>query len=59
MVAYLLPIWGIVLGVIVLGERVDATVLAGTALIMGGVALVNSRFGARRLFGRSTPAGPA
>ena len=53
LVAYLLPIVGIVAGGLVLREEVDAQVLAGTALIIGGVGLVNSRFGARRLFGRS------
>lgn len=57
MVAYLLPIVGITLGVVVLGETVDARVLAGTALVIGGVALVNSRFGGRRLVGRSAPIG--
>jgi len=54
MVAYLLPIVGIVLGYVVLGETVDARIIAGTALIIGGIALVNSRFGARRLYGRAT-----
>ncbi|MEK6719932.1 MAG: DMT family transporter [Chloroflexota bacterium] len=56
MVAYLLPIVGITLGVVVLDESVDVRVLAGTALVIGGVALVNSRFGGRHLIGRSTPA---
>ena len=56
LVAYLLPVWGIVLGVAVLDEHVDSRVLLGTALIVGGVALVNLRFGAGRLFGRSAPA---
>ena len=55
MVAYLLPVVGIGLGVAVLGESVDARVLAGTTLVIGGVALVNSRFGGRRLIGRSAP----
>lgn len=55
MVAYMLPIVGITLGVVVLGESVDMRVLAGTALVIGGVALVNSRFGARRLAGRTPP----
>jgi drug/metabolite transporter (DMT)-like permease len=59
LVAYLLPIVGIVAGAMVLGEVVDAGVLAGTALIIGGVALVNSRFGQRRLFGRTPPAATA
>jgi drug/metabolite transporter (DMT)-like permease len=59
LVAYLLPVVGIVLGAVVLREAVDARVLAGTALVIGGVALVNSRFGARRLYGRAAqpPAG--
>jgi len=47
---------GIVLGVAVLQEHVDGRVLLGTALIVGGVALVNARLGAGRLFGRSAPA---
>jgi drug/metabolite transporter (DMT)-like permease len=56
LVAYLLPVWGIVLGVAVLQEHVDGRVLLGTVLIVGGVALVNARIGARRLFGRSAAA---
>ena len=55
MVAYLLPIVGIVAGALVLNEVVDAGVLVGTALVIGGVALVNSRYGHRRLFGRAAP----
>ena len=55
MVAYLLPIVGIVAGALVLKEVVDAGVLVGTALVIGGVALVNSRYGHRRLFGRAAP----
>jgi drug/metabolite transporter (DMT)-like permease len=56
LVAYLLPVWGIVLGAAVLKEPVDGRLLVGTALIVGGVALVNARYGTRRLFSRSTPA---
>ncbi len=52
LVAYLLPIVGIVLGYVVLGETVDARIVLGTALIIGGVALVNSRYGRRRIYGR-------
>ena len=52
MVAYLLPVVGIVAGFLVLNETIDARVLLGTALVVGGVALVNSPFGKRRLFGR-------
>ena len=56
LVAYLLPVWGILLGVAVLQESRRYGVLLGTALIVGGVALVNARFGARPLFRRSAPA---
>ena len=54
LVAYLLPVWGIVLGFLVLSEPIDARLLLGTALIIGGVALVNGPWGRRRLFGVST-----
>jgi drug/metabolite transporter (DMT)-like permease len=50
LVAYVLPVVGIVLGVLVLSEQVDIRILLGTALIIGGVALVNSRYGQRPLF---------
>ena len=49
MVAYLLPIFGVSLGALVLSEPVDARVILGTALVLGGAALVNSRYGSRRL----------
>ena len=51
--AYLLPVVGIVSGALMFGEQIDAIVLAGTALVLGGVALVNSRYGQRRLWGRA------
>jgi drug/metabolite transporter (DMT)-like permease len=41
LVAYLLPSWGIVLGAIVLSEAIDVTLLIGTVLVIGGIALVN------------------
>jgi drug/metabolite transporter (DMT)-like permease len=50
LVAYLLPVVGIVLGFLVLREPIDASLLAGTALVIAGVALVNGRWGRRRLF---------
>jgi drug/metabolite transporter (DMT)-like permease len=59
LVAYLLPVVGIVSGVLMFSEQVDARVIGGTALILAGVALVNSRYGQRRLFGRTPPPGPA
>ena len=43
LVAYLLPIWGIVLGALVLAEPIDARLLAGTALVIAGIGLVNMR----------------
>jgi drug/metabolite transporter (DMT)-like permease len=59
LVAYVLPIVGIVLGVLVLNEQVDARILVGTVLIIGGVALVNSRYGQRPLFRLARqPGGP-
>lgn len=54
-VAYLLPVVGLISGAIMFGEVIDAQVLIGTALILGGVALVNSRYGARQVFGRAAP----
>jgi drug/metabolite transporter (DMT)-like permease len=56
LVAYLLPVYGIVLGAIVLSEPVDARLIVGTALVIGGIALVNARWGSRALFGRSEAA---
>jgi drug/metabolite transporter (DMT)-like permease len=53
--AYLLPVVGIVTGALMFGEQVDARVIGGTGLILGGVTLVNSRFGRRRIFGRRAP----
>ena len=58
LVAYLLPIVGIVLGAVVLGEVIDARMIIGTALVIGGVALVNSRRWSRRLFARSGAEAP-
>ena len=53
LVAYLIPVVGIVLGYLVLQEPIDARLIAGTALVIAGIALVNSRFGKRRVFGRN------
>jgi drug/metabolite transporter (DMT)-like permease len=54
LVTYIMPPVGILLGVVVLRESMDLRVIVGTALIIGGIALVNSRFGQRRLYGRAT-----
>jgi drug/metabolite transporter (DMT)-like permease len=56
LVAYLLPVVGIALGFLVRNEPIDASLIAGTALVIGGVALVNGRWGRRPLFQPSTPA---
>jgi drug/metabolite transporter (DMT)-like permease len=42
-VTYLLPIVAIILGVIVLGEDITVTILAGIALILSGVTLTRRR----------------
>ena len=55
--AYLLPVVGIITGALLLGEQVDARVIGGTALILGGVALVGMKYGERRIWGRR-PADP-
>jgi drug/metabolite transporter (DMT)-like permease len=43
MVAYLLPVWGILLGALVLGEQIPDRLLVGAALVIAGIALVNLR----------------
>ncbi|HEX2194637.1 MAG TPA: DMT family transporter [Candidatus Limnocylindria bacterium] len=53
LVAYLLPVVGIVLGAVILSEEITLAMVAGTALIIGGIALANSRYGHKRLLGRS------
>ena len=52
MVAYLLPVYGIILGALVLSEPVDGRLIIGTALIIGGVALVNAQASWRPAFTR-------
>ena len=53
--AYLLPVVGIITGALMFGEAVDARIVIGTGLILGGVALVGSKFGERRIWGRRAP----
>jgi drug/metabolite transporter (DMT)-like permease len=52
LVAYLLPVYGIALGALVRQEPISATTIAGTGLIIAGIALVNARVGNRALFAR-------
>jgi drug/metabolite transporter (DMT)-like permease len=40
-VAYLLPVWGVVLGLIVLNEPLQSGLILGTGLVILGIALVN------------------
>jgi drug/metabolite transporter (DMT)-like permease len=54
LVAYLMPVVGLVLGAVVLHEAIDARLLLGTALVIAGIAIVNVRFGTMRL--RRAPA---
>jgi drug/metabolite transporter (DMT)-like permease len=49
LVAYVMPAVGIALGVLVVGEPIDLRIVAGTLLVIGGIALVNARFGRREL----------
>lgn len=41
LVAYLLPIWGIALGFLVLNEPIQSGLILGTALVIAGIAFVN------------------
>lgn len=54
LVAYVLPVVGILLGALVLQETIDARMIVGTALVIVGVALVNSRFGRQLVFRRGS-----
>ncbi len=53
LVTYVIPVVAIALGFIFLGERLRPLELAGAALIIGGVVLVNANVGQRPLFGRA------
>lgn len=55
LVTYVMPIVGITLGVVVLGEQLHVAEILGSALIVGGVVLTNSSLGRRVLYQRSEP----
>ena len=57
LVNYMVPAWGVLLGVIVLGESVSPGAIAGLGLILGGIA--TSEFGHRWLVRRALRNGPA
>jgi drug/metabolite transporter (DMT)-like permease len=52
LVAYLLPVYGIALGALVLSEPIAQSTLVGTGLVIAGIALVNAKVGTRQLFTR-------
>jgi len=56
LVAYLLPVVGIFLGAVVLGDPVTINRVAGTALVIAGIALVNSGPAVRRRLDRRADA---
>jgi drug/metabolite transporter (DMT)-like permease len=58
LITYLMPIVGVSLGVLVLGETFDSRVFLAAALILGGVALANVRL-ARFRPGRHPAGSPA
>jgi len=53
MVAYLLPVVGIALGAAVMNDPITLNRIAGTALVIAGIALVNSGAAVRRYQGRN------
>jgi drug/metabolite transporter (DMT)-like permease len=52
LVTYVMPVIGIALGVVVLGERLGLAEVIGAILVIGGLVLANSSLGQRRLYGR-------
>jgi drug/metabolite transporter (DMT)-like permease len=59
LVAYLFPVVGIALGVAVRNEPIDARIIGGTILVVGGVTLVNTTTGIRRRLAASREASAA
>ena len=53
LVAYVMPVVGIALGVIVAGESITLPIVAGSILVIGGIALVNMRTDLRRIITRT------
>ena len=59
LVTYVIPVIAILIGFVLLGERLEPLELVGAMLVLSGVAVVNSPLGRRRLFGRAAaPSGP-
>ena len=59
MVAYVLPVVGIALGSVVLGDPITFNRIAGTALVLAGVALVNGGAGGAPRSARGCSAAPS
>ena len=53
---YLIPVWALLVGVLVLGEQPGPAVVAGLVLILGGIAL--SEIGSRRMIARTASRTP-
>ncbi len=53
MVTYIIPVVAIVLGFVVLGERLRPLELVGATLIIAGVVLVSANVGQTPLFGQA------
>jgi drug/metabolite transporter (DMT)-like permease len=56
LVNYMVPVWSVILGAVVLFEPLPPSLLAAMALILGGVAISQWR-ALRRVFGRRAPHG--
>ena len=52
LVTYVIPVVGIALGVLLLGETLEAAELVGAVLVISGVIIANGTHGRRRLWGR-------
>jgi drug/metabolite transporter (DMT)-like permease len=59
LITYVMPIVGIVLGLLVLNETIDIRTIIGAAIILAGVGLVNSHRASRTLYSRPTLAATA
>ncbi len=55
LVAYLIPVFGLVLGAAVLAEPIDGRLVIGTALVIGGIGLVNRRRPAAEITAARSP----
>jgi drug/metabolite transporter (DMT)-like permease len=47
MVTYAIPLVGLVLGILFMGETLDSRIIFGTLLVLSGIAIVNTKFKTR------------